>query len=89
MQERPTFALVTGRYKAQWSLRTGSLTLHDLEADPGETEDLAARLPVRAEAMRQQIGRFLRDLRREPAAPVEERLSPAVEEMLRALGYVR
>jgi hypothetical protein len=80
---------VTGRFKAQWSVRMGSLTLHDLEADPGESADLAARLPVRAEAMRQRIARFLRDLRREPAAPVEEKPSPADEEMLRALGYVR
>jgi hypothetical protein len=43
--------------------------------------------PLRAELMRQELYRWLRDLRVERGTATEERLTPAEREALRALGY--
>jgi arylsulfatase A-like enzyme len=88
MQERPTFALVNGRWKLVHSVKSGASQLFDLLADPAERDDVSGRFPVRTEAMRQGVARWLRDMRREPAPWTEERLSPEEVEVLRALGYV-
>jgi arylsulfatase A-like enzyme len=57
--------------------------LYDLRADPEETNNLASRpLPV-ASRMRQQLERFEREVSQETPE-----LDDAMEEQLRALGYV-
>ena len=89
MQERPTFALVHDRWKLVYSVKSGAAQLFDLAADPAEQTDVSNRLPVRADAMRQELARWLRDMRREPAARAPEVMNPETLEILRALGYVR
>jgi arylsulfatase len=89
MQERPTFALVHDRWKLVHSLKSGASRLYDLASDPAERADLSARLPVRTEAMRAELSRWLRDLRRQPAARAPQLVGPETAEMLRALGYAR
>jgi arylsulfatase len=85
-----TFALVHGRHKLIHDVSSTEEELFDLEADPREQTDLAARQPVRAAAFRQALHRWLLDLRGAPppsAAPA--RLDPRQRKALRALGYLR
>lgn len=78
-------AIRDGRYKFIAAPRR---ELYDTQTDPGETHDLAASNPSRADVLE----RALRDLvartsaRRTNAAP--RPVDPDVEERLRALGYV-
>jgi arylsulfatase A-like enzyme len=89
MQERPTYALRHDRWTLVHSFRNGHTALFDRRRDPGERDDLSARLPVRAELMRQELVRWLRDLRRAAGVvPPEPALTPEGIELLRSLGYV-
>ncbi len=62
--------------------------LYDIQADPGETQDLAGENPRMADALE----RGLRDLTTRSAAKAVAQaprsVDPAVEQQLRALGYV-
>ncbi|MCC7180933.1 MAG: sulfatase-like hydrolase/transferase [Acidobacteria bacterium] len=62
--------------------------LYDIQADPGETKDLAGENPRMADALE----RGLRDLTTRTAAKAVAQaprsVDPAVEQQLRALGYV-
>jgi arylsulfatase A-like enzyme len=88
MQERPAFALNDGTWKLIHSLKTGRSEVYHLSDDPDEQHDLVEAEPLRAELMRQELYRWLRDLRVERGTATEERLNPAEREALRALGYV-
>lgn len=61
--------------------------LFDVEADPGELENLAARRPERVAKLRARLEALLSGA---PAAPgdVEARLAPETLAQLRALGYL-
>ena len=61
--------------------------LYDIEADPGELENLAARESQRVAALRALLAEMLHQA---PAAPegVEAKLSPETLAQLRALGYL-
>ena len=87
MQERPAYALNDGTWKLIHSLKTGNSELFRLSDDPDEQRDLVEAEPLRAELMRQELYRWLRDLRVERGTATEERLTPAEREALRALGY--
>ncbi len=69
----------------EWS--TGRLELYDLENDPGETRDLAARNPERRDALRLLLGKPARVSRNAPRRGASE--TPETLERLRALGYLR
>jgi len=58
--------------------------LYDLAQDPGETRNVAAKMPTRAAELAALLGRF----ERLPAAAAERNADPQVLESLRALGYV-
>lgn len=60
--------------------------LYDLVADPAEKEDLAARDPERAERLREEALRMLRELPA-PASQNARELGELDNEALRALGY--
>ena len=89
MQERPTYSLSDGRWKLIHSLKTGRRELYDLSRDPDEGQDLVGAEPLWAELTRQELYRWLRDLRPGTVGSTEEVLTPAEIETLRALGYVR
>jgi arylsulfatase A-like enzyme/Tfp pilus assembly protein PilF len=77
-------AIRDGRYKLIAAPRR---ELYDLEADPGETHDLAAINPARADALERALREKLSALSaRKPSAP--RAVDPDVEQRLRALGYV-
>jgi Tfp pilus assembly protein PilF len=58
--------------------------LYDLAQDPGETRNLAAKMPTRAAELAALLERF----ERLPAAAADRSADPQVVESLRALGYV-
>jgi choline-sulfatase len=62
--------------------------LYDTQTDPGETHNLAESNPARADALDRALRGFVAQTsaQRAPAAP--RPVDPAVEERLRALGYV-
>jgi len=78
-------AVRDGRYKFIAAPRR---ELYDIQADPGETKDLAAENPRMADALE----RGLRDMATRTAAKAVAQqprsVDPAVEQQLRALGYV-
>jgi choline-sulfatase len=77
----PLFAWRTARHKAIEAPRP---ELYDLEKDPGEKVDLAARETARLAEMRQKL-----DVARAQTAPsAETEVDAESAEMLRALGYV-
>lgn len=90
--ERPVYALRDSGYKVIYDSRTGRLQLYAIEADPGETRDLAASEPVRTSYYRQALLALLEGLKRArpqgAGAPSAPRLSPEQCENLKALGYV-
>ena len=79
------FGLRRGRWKLIEGPEEGSLELFDLEADPGEKTNLAAREPERAHGMRAEIEAWRRAHTRERGDPAP--LSPEDRARLEALGY--
>ena len=82
-------ALVAGRRKLILAPADNGVQLFNLERDPGEREDLAARESGEATALSQQLGARLATAR-ERALPSEQRAMTEEEiQRLRALGYLR
>jgi arylsulfatase A-like enzyme len=80
--------IVVGRYKL--IQRTAAHTLlYDLEADPGETTDLAADRPLTLRYLRGLLGLSLAGAAGGTAHESEStEIDAATEAQLRALGYV-
>jgi len=76
-------ALRDGRWKYIQAPRP---ELYDLEADPGETRDLAAEMPARAEALRNGLAAHL--ARERAVATDAAGVPPDLLEKLGALGYL-
>ena len=78
-------AINDGRYKF---IAAPERELYDLQNDPGETRNLAAANPQRADA----LARALRDMQSRSAGSAAtaapRQMDPEAEERLRALGYV-
>jgi arylsulfatase A-like enzyme len=86
----PVFRSVRrGRHKLLYDSKSGSYSLFDLAADPGERNDRLADEPQVARQLMDEMKARYRDFTPdvEPANPVE--LSPEEIERLRALGYMR
>jgi arylsulfatase A-like enzyme/tetratricopeptide (TPR) repeat protein len=77
----PLFAWRTARHKMIEAPRP---ELYDLEKDPGEKENLAARENARLAGMRQRLETMLA----RPAPDAAAAVDPDAAERLRALGYV-
>jgi arylsulfatase A-like enzyme/Tfp pilus assembly protein PilF len=78
-------SLRDGRYKF---ILAPTRELYDLEQDPGELENLAASNPERAAAAERSLRDMLERISSAEAATGPRTIDPAVEERLRALGYV-
>lgn len=70
----PGAAVRTGQYKLIERFEDGRVHLYDLKNDPGERNDLAARMPDRVAAMRKRLHAWYRDvdakfLRAKPNGP--------------------
>lgn len=89
-EDQPKYALRHERFKLIYNTARGQSELYDLEADPGERDDLGGRWPVRTSLYRQAIERWILEARRGAKAVEEEvALSDEQKEQLKALGYVR
>jgi len=78
-------ALQDARYKL---IRAPRPELYDLQRDPLEAEDLAARDPERVAAMQKALDEQLARITRKEAAQAPVPLDDEVQERLAALGYV-
>src|SRR5690606_35010672 len=56
---RPSGAVRDGRWKLVHHYDDGGVELFDLDADPGETRDLAADEPARTNALRERLESWL------------------------------
>jgi choline-sulfatase len=81
-------AVVLGRHKLV-ERRPGGAALFDVEADPGETRDLAARHPEIVAGLREAYDRTEATATRYGRTGGESQLTPEAIEKLRALGYVK
>lgn len=89
--ERLTAALIDGRYK--YAFQLGRDELYDLDADPGETMNLAGREPVLALRLKQELFRRLAAnlaLRKRLGIQASESrdIPERIERELRTLGYL-
>lgn len=82
------YSVTDARFKLIHSIGSGHDELYDLEADPGETQNLAQELSVRAAYYRQSLHRWLMAVGPGRPAGVPRPLTPEERESLRALGYV-
>ena len=78
-------AVRDGRYKFIAAPRR---ELYDIEADPGETHDLRRRQPAHGRRAGTRPARHGRTNRGAGGAQQPRAVDPAVEQQLRALGYV-
>lgn len=88
--KRPLYAIRDARYTLIRSQRYGGESLFDAVADPRETRDLAASLPLETAYARGRLFVWLAGLR-EPATATESEpeLSPEQRAQLKALGYIQ
>jgi hypothetical protein len=63
--------------------------LYDLEADPGETWNLADERPEVAAALKERLLRWVAAGGAGSGAPEAVRIEPQAEEQLRSLGYIQ
>ena len=78
------------RHKLVYDSRTGEGRLFDLEADPGESRDVARERPLRADFYRQELQQWLAGLSEgsaHAAAGGVEKPTPEQCENLKSLGY--
>jgi arylsulfatase A-like enzyme len=83
-------SVIAGRFKLIRNLVTGGVALYDLDADPAEERNIAARHPgVRIELL-ELLGRELPKGARPEDDPLSrpEDLDPALQQRLRELGYI-
>jgi len=72
-------------YKFILDARAGTAELYDLDADPGETDNLIAAKPEVARGLGRRVAAYFAAQPTLPGAPT---LDAATKEKLRALGYV-
>jgi hypothetical protein len=73
----------------EYTGRTDSIDLFDLEADPGEQVDLSLVRRARAREIRARAIKLRSELQRSPLSPEDVPLDDDLKERLEALGYVQ
>jgi arylsulfatase A-like enzyme len=87
--DRPRYALRDARYKLVYFTQTGEQWLFDLQADPGERNNLRAQDALRAAYYRQAMHEWIARLGRRPAgAQGSAPMTREQCETLKALGYI-
>jgi len=87
--DRPRYALRDERFKLIYDTRTGAEELYDLSADPGETQDVRSREPIRAAYYREALHHWVAGLARVRRASSENvTLTREQCENLKSLGYI-
>ena len=76
------------RFELIHDLATGQLSLYDLEADPGEREDVAGRHPERVRSLDFILRDWMLHNERHGAPPPSVEITPDERARLDELGYV-
>ena len=76
------------RWKAIWNAEPQTLELYDLQADPGEAEDLSQAQPELAAELRDEVVSWLDDCRASAVEPETTTLDDRTRERLKGLGYL-
>jgi arylsulfatase A-like enzyme len=77
---------VFGQFAPPW--QPAMFELYDVQADPGETDDIAVRRPEIKARMLPRLLRILQEIRRTAAGNVPQRMDEEMEKQLKALGYL-
>jgi len=80
-------AIYLGKYKYISSNFLNEL--YDLEKDPEEKENLVEKLPKKAQAMEKILKEWLASIKPQKAERERVKINKSMEEVLRALGYVK
>ena len=86
--DRPRYSWRDEQLKLIFDTRSGEERLYDLERDPEEQTDLAARSPLLAAYARQELFARLGVLAGPPSPSARSELSPEQCENLVSLGYI-
>ncbi|WP_276271699.1 sulfatase [Haloarcula litorea] len=88
LDEEYKLSLRADGWKYIWDRETERTELYDLDADPGETDDVVETASERAESMRETLTEHLGDLRATNESVPEVSMDATTEERLRDLGYL-
>ena len=80
-------AVVAPPWKLHLDLESGSLALYDLDADPGELNDVLGAHPDEAERLRTVLFRWIEAMEGEVGAAESLESASETEKRLKALGY--
>jgi membrane-anchored protein YejM (alkaline phosphatase superfamily) len=82
------YALRTERYKLIFDGKTGSVSLFDLSADPGEYRDIASENEAEARNLLGVLSRHIEDARGSRLDPESADIPDEIRKRLEALGYL-
>jgi hypothetical protein len=82
-------AVRTDRYKLIFDGKTGSVSLFDLEADPGEYRDIASEKAVEAQKLLALLSRHIEESRRFRLHPQNAIIPDEIRKRLESLGYLK
>jgi arylsulfatase A-like enzyme len=82
-------AVRTERYKLIFDGKTGSVSLFDLEADPGEYRDIASEKAVEAQKLLALLSRHIEESRRFRLHPQNAIIPDEIRKRLESLGYLK
>jgi arylsulfatase A-like enzyme len=83
------YAVRTARYKLIFDAKTGTVSLFDLEADPGEYRDIASENEAEKRKLLGLLSRHIEKARRSRLHPESAVIPEEIRKRLESLGYLK